>query len=309
MIDLHTHTTASDGTLTPQELVDLAAAKGVRALALTDHDTVAGIATALECGKERRVEVIPGIELAAKWNGVGQMHILGYHIDRDNTRFTDRLSWLQARRRERGERIVSRLNELGVPISWERVEQLAGTGSVGRPHVARVLLESGQVETISEAFSRYLSPGAPAYLEKVEMAPAEAIELIRTAGGVAVLAHPSTLKLTGSKLEACVEHLATLGLAGIEVYWPKHTEVEKASYKRLGDHYNLVATMGSDFHGSSKPAIELGMGFTEAIDVDRVLRALRSRAGTNRGGHKIVGWTADGGQPRSGLEKQQVAGD
>ncbi|HEV2492355.1 MAG TPA: PHP domain-containing protein [Terriglobia bacterium] len=250
MIDLHAHTTASDGSLTSEELVDLAAAKGLSVLAVTDHDTVAGIAAALKRGKERGVDVIPGIKLGAKWNGGGQMHILGYQIDREDPRLTDRLSWLQARRRERGERIVNRLNELGVPISWERVEQLAATGSVGRPHVARALLEAAHVETISEAFSLYLSPGAPAYLEKAELAPAEAIELIRAAGGVAVLAHATTLKLTGSKLEACVEHLAAQGLSGIEVYWPKHTEDEKASYKRLGARYNLVATMGSDFHGS-----------------------------------------------------------
>lgn len=299
MIDLHTHTTASDGTLTPQDLVDLAAAKGLSVLAVTDHDTVGGIAAALERGKERRVEVIPGIEIGAKWNGDGQMHILGYHIGWGDPRLLDRLSWLRAERRERGLRMVRRLNELGVPISWERVLELTGAGSIGRPHLARALVKSGHVESISEAFRLYLGAGAPAYFEKAELPPAEAIGLIRASGGVPVLAHPTTLKLTDSKLEACVADLAGQGLAGIEVYWAKHTEAEKASYERLAALYNLVATGGSDFHGSNKPAIELGMGFTEGADVDQVLQTLRSRAGTKRSGHQVAVQALDVGQPRS----------
>jgi predicted metal-dependent phosphoesterase TrpH len=308
MIDLHAHTTASDGTLTPQDLVDLAAAKGLRVLAVTDHDTVDGIPAALERGKQGRLEVIPGIELGAKWNGDGQMHILGYYIRSDDPPLLDRLHWLRAQRRERGLRMVRRLNELGIPLSWERVMQLAGAAPIGRPHLARALLDSGHVESISEAFSLYLSSGAPGYIEKAELPPAEAIGLIRGAGGVPVLAHPTTLKLSGSKLEACVEHLAGQGLAGIEVYWPKHTEAEKASYERLGARLNLVATMGSDFHGSNKPAIELGMGFTEGVDVDDMLRTLKSRAGAMRSARQVVGQTVDVGQPRSRLEKQQVVG-
>ena len=287
--------------------MDLAAAKGLGVLAVTDHDTVDGIAAALERGKERQVEVIPGIELGAKWNGDGQMHILGYYIGWDDPGLLDRLSWLRAQRRERGLKMVTRLNELGVPISWERVVGLTGAASIGRPHLARALVEAGHVESIAEAFSLYLGAGAPAYLEKTELPPAEAIGLIRDSGGVPVLAHPATLKLAGSKLEACVEHLAAQGLAGIEVYWPKHTEAEKASYERLAAYYDLVATMGSDFHGSNKPAIELGMGFTEGIDVDQMLRALRSRAGANRS--QVDGQAVNVGQPRGRIGKEQVAGD
>jgi 3',5'-nucleoside bisphosphate phosphatase len=306
MIDLHAHTTASDGTLTPQALVDLAAVKGVGVLGVTDHDTVAGVPPALERGEERAVQVIPGIELGAKWSGGGQMHILGYHINWQDPRLLDQLSGLQAERRKRAQRIVDRLNELGVPISWERVTQLAGSGSIGRPHVARALLESGHVRAISEAFSLYLRPGAPAYIEKVEFTPAEAIELIRSSGGVPVLAHPTTLKLAGSKLEACLEDLVGKGLAGIEVYWAKHTEIEKAAYGRLAARYNLVATMGSDFHGGSKPGIELGMGFTESVDADQMLAALSFRRRAKQGARELVGknsalanWPTRNGSPSS----------
>ena len=237
------------------------------------------------------------------------MHILGYYIGSDDPHLLDRLCWLRARRRERGLGMVRRLNELGVPISWERVVELAGAASIGRPHLARALVESGHVESIAEAFSHYLGADAPGYLEKAELPPEEVIGLIRDSGGVPVLAHPTTLKLTGSNLEACVEHLAAQGLAGIEAYWPKHTEAEKQSYQQLGGRYNLIATAGSDFHGSNKPAIELGVGSTEGIDVDHMLRALRSRAGTNRSGHQVALQTVDVGRPRGRPGKQQVAGD
>ena len=292
MIDLHAHTTASDGTLTPQELVDLAAVKGVGTLGVTDHDTVAGIPDALERGEARGVEIIPGIELGAKWNGSGQMHILGYHIGWQDRQLLDQLSWLREQRRERAQRIVGRLNELGVSISRERVEELAGSGSIGRPHVARALIESGHVRTISEAFSLYLSPGAPAYLPKVEFTPGEAMQLIRSSGGVPVLAHPATLKLTGPELEDCLEKLVSQGLAGIEVHWAKHTEEQRTEYGRLAVRYNLVVTMGSDFHGATKPGIELGMGFTGEVDAERILEGLSARRGRKLSAREVVGDSA-----------------
>lgn len=292
MVDLHAHTTASDGTLTPWELVELAAVKGVGVLGVTDHDTVAGIAGALERGEEKGVEVIPGIELGAKWNAAGQMHILGYHIDWQDRRLLDQLSWLRGRRRERAQRMVDRLNELGVSVSWERVEELAGSGSIGRPHVARALLESGHVRTISEAFSLYLSPGAPAYFEKVEFTPREAMQLIRSSGGVPVLAHPATLKLADSQFETCLEGLVSEGLAGIEIYWAKHTAAERAAYGCLASRYNLVATMGSDFHGATKPGIDLGMGFTDEVDADQMLEGLSARQGKKLSTHEVAGDSA-----------------
>jgi len=277
MIDLHTHTTASDGTLSPEALIDLAADKGLQAIAITDHDTVGGIPAALERGKQRGVSVIAGVELGAQWEGAGQMHILGYYIDYKHPHLLERLSWLRARRRDRGEEIVKRLHAAGVMVTWDRVLQLAGAGSVGRPHVARALLEAGQVPSISEAFDRYLNPGTPGFLEKIQFTSSQAIELICSSGGTAVLAHPATLKLRNEGLEACIEELISEGLRGIEGYWSKHDKPEVSRYEELAAHFGLIMTGGSDFHGANKPTIELSAGLNGQLDEASVLRALKTR--------------------------------
>ncbi len=277
MIDLHTHTTASDGTLAPEALVDLAAEKGLSAIAVTDHDTVAGIPPALERGAQRAVTVIPGVELGARWAGSGQMHILGYSLDHRSPRLLERLAWLRARRRERGEEIVKRLQATGVKLSWDRVLKLAGVGSVGRPHVARALIESGQVRDIAEAFDRYLSPGRPGFAEKIQFTSREAIKLICAANGVAVLAHPSTLKLPSDQLDSAITNLMGEGLRGIEVYWTKHNPDEREQYRALAERHGLIATGGSDFHGSNKPEIELGAGLDGQFDEAQLLSALSRR--------------------------------
>ena len=276
MIDLHTHSTASDGTLTPEELVDLAAEKGFRAIALTDHDTVGGVSAALERGIRRGVLVIPGVELGASWHGCGQMHILGYFIHHQPPYLIDRLSWLRERRRERAEEMISRLHAISVPISRDRVFQLAGSGSVGRPHVARVLVEAAYVRSISEAFDRYLKAGAPAFVEKIQLTPREAVRLISRSGGVAILAHPATLRLSPDRLEACIELLMNEGLRGIEVYWSKHTEAEISCFEELARRYALLVTGGSDFHGSNKSSLELGAQLHGHIDETYLLHALQT---------------------------------
>lgn len=258
MIDLHTHSTASDGTLTPTELVDLAAEKGLRAIALTDHDTVAGIEEALRRGKTVGVHVIPGIELGAKQNGYKEMHILGYYIRHDYPPLLERLDWLRARRIERGRQMVARLVELGIAIAFERVEELARGGAMGRPHVALALVEAGQVETVPEAFRRYLNPGGPAYVEKQRLSSREAIEFIRAADGIPVLAHPGTLGLEPEQLERLVGELGGWGLQGIEAYWSRHSSEQTECCKKLAVQFNLGVTGGSDFHGTAKPGVELG---------------------------------------------------
>ena len=282
MIDLHTHSTASDGTLAPEALIDLAAAQKLTALALTDHDTVAGLPPALAQGKKHGLEVVPGVELGIQWNGPeasgGQMHLLGYLFRADDASLCERLSWLRDRRRERAQRIVEKLKAAGVALSFERIEQIAGGESIGRPHVAQALIEAGAVSSIGEAFGRFLSHGRPGYEDKDELTPAQAIQLIRSAGGVAVLAHPRTLKLAGSALESAVKELVDYGLAGLEAIWSSHSAEQVRAYKALAEKLGLLITGGSDFHGENKPDIQLGTGRRGNVQVpDSVLTALRLR--------------------------------
>jgi hypothetical protein len=278
VIDLHTHSTASDGTLAPEALIDLAAERKLTALALTDHDTVAGLPAALAQGKKRGLEVVPGVELGIQWNGAGQMHLLGYFFRAEDAGLSERLRWLRDRRRERAQRIVEKLKAAGVALSFERVEQIAGGEAIGRPHVARALMEAGVVASIGEAFGRFLSPGRPGYEDKDELTPEQAIQLIRAAGGVAVLAHPGTLKLAGAALENCLKELMGHGLAGLEAIWSSHSAEQVRDYKALAEKMGLLTTGGSDFHGENKPDIQLGTGRRGNVQVpDSVLTALRQR--------------------------------
>lgn len=267
MIDLHTHSTASDGSFTPAALVDLAAEKGLTAIALTDHDTVAGLPQAQVCGSEKGVEVIPGVEIAVRWDGGGAMHLLGYYICLDDARLAERLEGLRIQRRYRAQRMVALLNELGVEISFSRVEQMATGESIGRPHVARALLEAGAVANPGEAFQRYLSRGRPAYVLRELPSPREGIAWLQSAGGVAVLAHPSTLRLGRKELERCVEELKAHGLEGIEAFWSGHNRGQQETYRDLARRLGLLVTGGSDFHGAAKPDIELGRGLRGNVQV------------------------------------------
>ena len=277
------HSTASDGTLSPEALVDLAAAQKLSAIALTDHDTVAGLPPAIAQGKKHSLEVVPGVELGIQWNGPeasgGQMHLLGYLFRADDPGLGERLSWLRDRRRERAQRIIEKLKAAGVAISFEQVEAAAGGEAIGRPHVARALMEAGVVLSIGEAFGRFLSPGRPGYEDKDELTPEQAIQLIRSAGGVAVLAHPGTLKLKGAALESCVKELMGYGLAGLEAIWSSHSAEQMRELKALAEKMGLLITGGSDFHGENKPDIKLGTGRRNNVQVpDSVLDGLRIRA-------------------------------
>src|SRR5581483_9193917 len=257
-VDLHTHSTFSDRTYTPADLVMYAKKKGLRAVALTDHDTVEGLGEAMAAGKECGVEVIPGVELSAAFQE-GAMHLLGLFVDRDAPSFLKKLSVLQASRRERNPKIVEKLRKLGFDITEDEVAAVAG-GEAGRPHFARVLMEKGEVGTITEAFERYLGEGRPAFVERFQFSPEEGISLIHEAGGVAVLAHPRTLRLSPDQLAPLLKGWIRAGLDGIEVYYSTHTPEETVRYERLAAEWNLAATGGSDFHGENKPGIDLGVG-------------------------------------------------
>jgi len=277
VIDLHTHSTASDGTLTPEALVELAAKKKLTAIALTDHDTVAGVPRAVEAGRKAGVEVVPGVEVSVD-SERGAVHLLGYFVRPDDPSLQAKLAqWCQARQ-QRARRIVERLEELGIGISYAQVAELAGSESIGRPHVARVLLGAKAVRSVEEAFERYLRRGRPAYVPREMPEAAEAIALIRSAGGVAVLAHPATLALKGTDLEARVKELHALGLDGLEVHWSGHSMRQRRDLLALAKKLSLLVTGGSDFHGDNKPGIQLGSGRRGNVRVaESVLEALRRR--------------------------------
>ncbi|MGP8051857.1 MAG: PHP domain-containing protein [Desulfobaccales bacterium] len=276
LIDLHVHSNASDGTFAPAEVVRLAGEGGLKALALTDHDTIDGLAEAVAAGAAYGVEVIPGIEVSARYPG-GTMHILGLDIEYGNGHLGERLAVLQRARAERNPQIIAKLNALGFPISLEQVARISGAGQMGRPHIARALMEAGYVSSIQEAFDLYLSYRGKAYVSKFRFPPEEAIAMIREVQGVPVLAHPFTLGLGSARaLKNTLEELTAVGLAGIEAIYAEHTPEQEALYLRLARELGLLVSGGSDFHGDNKPEIVLGgMPGQERLNY-RLLAALKA---------------------------------
>ncbi len=275
-IDLHTHTTASDGTYTPTELVAAAKELGLAAVAVTDHDTLEGVPEAIEAGARYGVEVVPAVEISSEFAGK-QMDILCYFIDGECAEMVELIEWVQNSRRNRNPEIARRIAGEGIPLELADVAKYAEGGQVGRPHFAQALIELGVVETVQEAFDKFLAPGGPAYVPKARLEPETVISTVRTSGGVAVLAHPCQIG-TGdhSALRDIVVSLTELGLMGIEVYYPSHTPAQTAQYKILADEFDLAITGGSDFHGARKPAIHLGKAGERPIPY-RLLSELRAR--------------------------------
>ncbi len=260
LVDLHVHSTVSDGTLTPRALVQLAKEKGLRAIALTDHDNINGNKEALEEGARLGMEVIPGVEISGDFPG-GTLHILGYYVTENNS-LKHNLTKLQKVREERNFKIIERLNQSGVPVTYEEIAGVAGGTQIGRPHIAQVLLRKGIVRNLDEAFSRFLGKGEPAYVDKFRPTPERAIEWILEGGGIPVLAHPFTLNMGElEKLRVLISKWVDLGLKGIEVYTPEHTARQEAMYKNLAERLGLIITGGTDFHGLNKPGVDLGTGY------------------------------------------------
>ena len=242
-VDLHMHSTASDGVYTPTEVVQIALTNQMDIIALTDHDNVNGLAEARQAAAEK-LEVLPGVELSTEEDQKDR-HLLGYLFDPDNEPFLTMLVELRNARVSRADRIVQKLAALGVNVSLERVYALAGAGSVGRPHIARAMLEQGYVSSLQEAFDKYLEDGGPAFVPHYRLAPADAIQLLHQAGGIAVLAHPGRLD---GNYHQILESLVPVGLDGIEVYYPDHTPEIVRDLRQLAAQHNLVMTVGSDFH-------------------------------------------------------------
>ncbi len=276
-IDLHMHTTHSDGTLTPNELVSLARSENLSCVALTNHDTINGISEAQTAGHSHGVEVIAGVEISVVFDP-GTMHILGYFLDIQNHGLQSGLEGIQRDRRERNPKIIEQLRSLGVEISLDEVARASGGGQIGRPHFARVLVEKKYAKDNQEAFKRYLSKGAPAYVDKRRITSREAIQMIREAGGVASLAHPKQLRLErGEAFENVIAQLMEEGLSGLEVYSSCQSPGEAAYYMEVAKRFGLVPTGGSDFHGANKPTIQLGW-LGDGVDLYYdTIEALRNR--------------------------------
>ncbi len=280
-VDLHLHTTASDGVKTPSEMVRYAKAKGLQAISITDHDTVGGLEEGLAEGERIGFEVIPGIEISAE-HSPGSMHLLGYFIDIHHPPLNEKLKYLQRAREERNPKMVEKLNRLGVDITYEEVLRASGGGQVGRPHFAQVLIEKGYVRNFQEAFDRYLKKGAPAYVDKLRFTPREAIYFINEARGVAVLGHPNTLGLNGyMELENFITGLLKEGLKGMEVYYPEHSSSEVVQYKALAERHGLILTGGTDYHGIEKESLDVGVGRGEMrlpYSIVETLKAVRNQS-------------------------------
>lgn len=281
IIDLHLHSTASDGSLRPAELMEAAARAGVSTLALTDHDTTAGLLEAGARAAELGLEFIPGVELSCSTE-YGQLDMLGYYAPLPgadgNGAFEERLTALRQARGRRNAVILEKLGALGLPLGLD--ELLAeGESAVGRPHIAALMLKKGYVGSVREAFERFLGAGKPAYVPKEEFSPEGAVRLLLSAGAVPVIAHPLLIRAPWEWLDALVAALAPLGLAGLEAYHSEHDARGVRNIVRLADKYGLIVTGGSDFHGAAKPQIFIGRGKGSLAVPHFVLEKLAARRG------------------------------
>lgn len=275
LVDLHTHTTASDGQLTPSELVAAAAELPLAAIAVTDHDTISGLDEAHEAGRRLGVEVINGLELSAEFPTT--LHILGYDFDHGNEHLRSRLEHFRKGRNARNVRIVDRLAELGMALEMEEVTDLAGGESVGRPHIALAMVNRGMVKSTEEAFEKFLGRGTAAYINRERCSPQEAIELIRSAGGLAVAAHPRQMRRPPDETRAMLRQLKDMGLEGLEVYHSEHSADDVMLYQQMARELDLVATGGTDYHGHIRQGVRLGVGWGGMRIGYNVVEAIRER--------------------------------
>jgi len=250
--DLHLHTSYSDGTYTPEELILEVAKQDLAAISVVDHDTVAGIEPTLKIAKEKNIEVLPGIELSVEYDGL-EVHILGYLIDYKNGYLIERLKELKQIRIERIYKIVDKLKDAGINLNAQSVFEIAGEGTPGRLHIARAMVKEGLIGSLGEAFQRFIGDRCPAYVCGFKFSPEEAIKLIRNIGGIPVLAHPYIFKK-----DELIPQLVDYGLMGLEVYYPEHTQSMVNFYLGLAKKLNLLVTGGSDCHGTAKPEVKIG---------------------------------------------------
>lgn len=273
-VDLHTHTTASDGSDSPAELVSAAAALGLSAVAVTDHDTTQGLAEAEAVASRAGIELVRGLELSLEW-GPGAMHLLILLIE-DPDYLSSRLGRVREGRARRNLEVAERLRSQGMDVTMEEVSEEGGSGAIGRPHFASLLVRKGYASDIPAAFDMYLAKGRPAYVERFRLGPAEAIAAAHASGGAAVLAHPLTLGVEGSRLSAVLEDLSERGLDGMEAHYGAYAPPTRRSLVELARRHGLVPSGGSDYHGRFKPDVKLGTGRGDLVVPDETLAELRA---------------------------------
>lgn len=278
-IDLHAHTTASDGSLTPTELVRKAAGLGLAALAVTDHDTIAGLSEALGAAADVGLDVVPGVELSVEDDG-GRFHLLGLLIDPQNETLLHTLEEIRRSRAARNAQMAEKMAALGLPVTMDDVRTEAGEDAqvIARPHFAQALIKKGVVGSVAEAFEKYLSTGKPLYMPKQVLTPKDAIALLHGAGGLAVMAHPGLVPLGDEALAQRVAALAAEdGMDGIEAYYSQHSAEQTERFLALAQRLNLIVTGGSDFHGTPKPHVPLGVVYEGQAADPELLDAIRAR--------------------------------
>ena len=270
MIDLHTHTTASDGTTAPSDLIEQALNAGLEAIAITDHDTFAGYDEASPIAAGAALDLVCGIELSTKYNK-RSIHLLGYFpVQPPTVEFRDWLRFNQESRRDRNRRLAQRLQSLGLDVKLEEVERL-GRSLAGRPHFAQILVQKGYVSSYQEAFDEYLDEAAKGYVDRDEAQLGDAIERVAVAGGIPTLAHPIRVTRDAATLRALLVEMRPRGLAGIEVFHSDHSAADSAEYQMFAREFDLLPTGGSDFHGDRKPSVRLGTGVNRNLNISRMV--------------------------------------
>jgi 3',5'-nucleoside bisphosphate phosphatase len=276
VIDLHTHTTHSDGTLTPREVVTLGKQVGLAAIAITDHDTIDGLGEAVDAGDDLGIEVVPGVELNCEHRQV-TLDMLGYFFgELPGDEFEEQLHELRAYRDERNARMLARLGELGYPLDADDLVRAAGGRAVGRPHIGEAMRRRGYVDSVADAFERFLRRGAPAWVDRRRLSLGEAVRIVRRAGGIAVIAHPGIIRTDHAGLARLVREAARCGVGGIECHYPSHDDDTVRRCLALALDNDLAPTGGSDFHGDAKPDIPLGRGAHERTIDDGILEGLKA---------------------------------
>ena len=278
-VDLHSHSTASDGSEKPAALIEQAVEIGLTALALTDHDTQDGIPEAKAAASSAPLELIPGTELSLEYDE-GGMHLVVLWLEPGPGPLQNRLEELRQGREQRNQSMAQRLTELGMPVTAEEILEEGGSGSVGRPHIAAVMMRKGYVETIEEAFELWLTSGRPAYVGRPRLTPEDAIQLARASGGVPILAHPHTLGINRAhEMADLLTRLIPAGLIGLEAFCAGYRRHEREGYADLARRFGLVPAGGSDFHGTYKPGLSLGTGYGDLVVPDVLVDELRAYAG------------------------------